>query len=212
MKKNLFITSGLALVMVSGFMAWSSATRRMEDTHRAAAQRFAVSIYKSKEWQAHAKLFDKNKSSAAAIFAGATKVESFRLFGRDDEKPIGRTKNFAYFATGTTQDNRFAARLAAIILDAKTYPWPGQSTKQCYFDPGVAFRVWKNAEFVDTIICFHCNQLAVLENNPKVPQSSIGSSLEGRFYVAGDFDFARPQLLALVKETFPADPQMQALS
>lgn len=212
MKQKILILGSLALVVVSGFMAWSMVAQRMEDTKRVADQKFAAALYQTKEWQAHAKLFGKNKSTAATIFAGATKVESFRLFSSGPEKAIGKTKNFNYFAKGITQNHRFAARLAAVVLDAKTYPWPGQFTKQCYFDPAVAFRIWKHTEFVDTIICFHCNQLVVLENNPQAPHRNIGGWLEGRFYVAGDFDVARPQLLTLAKEALPDDPQMQALS
>ncbi len=213
MKKKKLILGSLALVVVTGLVTWPIIARRVEHTKRAVGrQQFAASYYKSKEWQTRTKLFDKNKSSAAAIFAGATKVECFRLFPSSKEKAIGKTKNFSYFAKGTTQDKQFAARLGAIILDAKTYSWPGQSMKLCYFEPGVAFRIWKNAEFVDTIICFHCSQLAVLENNPKVPQNGIGGSLQGRFYIAGDFDSARTQLVALAKEGFPTDTKIQALS
>jgi len=212
MEKKKLIVGSLILVAVCGLVVWPVIVRLVEHQKYAnGPQPFAVSHHKSAEWQARAKLFDKNKLSATAIFAGATQVESFRLFPDGQEKPIGKTKNFSYFAKGATQDKRFATRLGTLILDAKTYTWPGQSIKQCSFEPGIAFRIWKNAEFVDTIICFHCSQLAVLENNPKVPQRSIGGSLQGRFYVAGDFDSAHAQLVVLAKEAFPNDTEIQAL-
>ena len=211
MEKKL-ILAGLISVAVCGLVAWPLVAQRMERARRVAIpQQHLAAFHASKDWQAKAKAFNRNKSSAAAVFAGATKVESFRLFPSGQEKPIGKITNFSYFAAGATQGNLFAARLGVVILDAKTYPWPGQSIKQCYFEPSVAFRIWKNAQFVDTIICFGCSQLAVLENNPKVPQRSIGGSVRGKFHVAGDFDSARAQVMALTKEVFPDDAAIQAL-
>ncbi len=90
-------------------------------------------------------------------------------------------------------------------------PYPGQSTTQCYIEPAVAFRVWKGQQFTDTVICFKCNQLAVLEHNETAPKRSIGGWLTGRFNVAGDF-IARPQLLALTKEAFPDDSAVQSIN
>ena len=163
-------------------------------------------------WFAAAQDFDKNKANAAAIFNGADKVEALRLFPIDSEKPLGQIALYvSFFAKHTIDDAQFAARLGNIVLDAKSYALPGESTTQFTIEPAVAFRVWKKQQFTDTVICFRCNQLAVLEHNNSAPKRSIGSLLRGRFNVAGDF-IVRPQLLALTKAAFPDDKAVQSLN
>jgi len=81
-------------------------------------------------------------------------------------------------------------------------------SKACMLIPTVAFRIWRGKESVTVIICFNCDELVVLEEN--APLSSFGG-IEAHFKVRGDFDWFRPELLALAKETFPTDQQIQAL-
>jgi hypothetical protein len=206
----------LVIFGIFGFIAawallWPQLARRREEARRSSMSSSlkvrAVDFspnYDSPTWKRNAKLFERNKASAAALFAGATKVESFRLFPVE-RKELKRPfiPDFPSYGRPTTQNHDFAQRLGKIVLDPKSYVFPGRSIKSCYFEPGVAFRVWKNKEFSDTIICFGCNQLAVLENSTKVPISSIGGRLKGRFFVAGDFDVVRVQLLELAKEALP---------
>lgn len=162
-------------------------------------------------WFAAAKNFDKNKAGASAIFQGADKVEALRLVPTGSEKPLGQVAPYMpFFSKYAVEDKQFASRLGTFVLNAKSYALPGQSTMQCYFEPAVAFRVWKKQQFTDTVICFKCNQLAVLEHNDKTPKRSIGGLLMGRFNVAGDF-IVRPQLLALTKSAFPDDSTVQSL-
>ena len=129
-------------------------------------------------------------------------MESFRLSPTDSQRTLGKINNFPIYGQGQTQDSAFAKQLGAIVLNAETYQMPGQSLYQCYFEPGVAFRVWNQKRFVDTIICFSCDQLAVVEHDPEIPMNTLGGSLQGRFVVAGDF-VARPQLLKLARQAFP---------
>lgn len=166
------------------------------------------------QWREQARRFNKQKTSAAALFANADRVQVFRLFSQRGKNEQARGKllgGISYFAQGKQGDKAFAARLAATVLNPASYWLPGQSTKQCYIDPGVAFRVWSGKRFADVIVCFECNQLVVLENNPKIPESSIGGWLTGRFTVAGDFDPARQSLVALSKEGLPDSPEIQKL-
>ncbi len=162
-------------------------------------------------WFAAAKAFDKNKATAAAIFDGADKVEALRLFAVASEKPLGQVAdNVPFFSRRTVTDTGFAARLGALVLNPKSYALPGQSTTQCYFEPAVALRVWQGQRFADTVICFQCDQLAVLERDPSAPKRSIGGLLTGHFNIAGDF-VVRPQLLALTKTAFVGDKAVQKL-
>lgn len=198
MKKNLSIV-GVVIVVVLAALLGRSWMKRTEAARRIMGQRnFLNSVQGGKEWQQRAAIFNKNKANVAAIFNGATKVEGFRLFANGEEKPVGKTTDFSYFSKSALQDRRFAARLGAIVLNPKTYPWPGQSTKQCEFDPAVAFRIWKNKKFVDTTICFHCSQLIVAESNSEMQ-------------LGGDFDVERSSLLALTKEAFANDSNVQSL-
>lgn len=92
-------------------------------------------------------------------------------------------------STGKVQGKKFAARLAALLLDEKTYSAEG---KFCEPNPGVAFRLWKGKQHVDVTLCFECNMLQV---------NSVG----------GDFDHVRPALVTLAKEAFPDDAKIQKL-
>lgn len=194
MKKTPLIFGTLILVVLSGVVAYPIVARQLQNRRYSASAannqtKFSLGTpdFQSKIWQTRAKTFDRNKASAHAVFAGATKVEAFRLFSNSSEKQIGKINAFPYFSKSVIEKD-FSGRLSTLVLDAKSYPFPGDSTRQCYFKPGVNFRIWNKSKFIDTIICLSCNQLAVLENNPKVPENNMGGSLQGRFYVAGDFD------------------------
>lgn len=181
-----------------------------------AAKRTAefAAFQNSPSWRKQAKQFNKNKASAAALFAGADRVQVFRLFpqsGRQEKAQGTLLGNVPFYAKGKEQGAAFASRLGALVLAPKSYMLPGQSTSQCDIEPGVAFRVWRGKQFGDVIVCFECDQLAVLENNPKIPENTIGGWLTGRFVVAGGFNPIRPQLLALAKEALPDSPEVQKL-
>jgi hypothetical protein len=128
---------------------------------------------------------------AIAILKRAERVEVFRL---DQSKfPWGNSREFPRFAvlsTGKTQGRKFAARLAALLLDEKSYSAEG---KFCEPNPGVAFQLWKGKQHVYVTLCFECNMLAV--------NSKVG----------GNFDFVRPELVRLAKEAFPDDSLIQNL-
>ena len=219
-----FITLALAIAATGGVAAVgvpvfnrvqinrTEAARRSQMAARLRKSEPRIAETNSARWQKAAKAFEKNKAIAAAIFNGADKVEALRLFAVGSEKPLGQVADYVpFFSKHVAENKNFASRLGALVLDAKSYVLPGQSTTQCYFEPAVAFRVWKKQQFVDTVICFKCDQLAILERNNKAPERSIGGLLMGRFHVAGDF-VVHPQLLALTKAAFPNDKAVQALN
>ncbi len=80
----------------------------------------------SPEWMEMQMEFDSKKAGAAAIFAGATKVESFGFQLRKDEpliypqKPLGQVSGISFYTRGLDKDAEFAARLGALVLDAKS--------------------------------------------------------------------------------------------
>lgn len=219
------VTTFALLVAATGAVAAISAPIlnrvQMNRTEAARRSQFASKLRNSTlnqierdnpRWFAAAKAFDENKANAAAIFKNSDKVEALRLFSVGSEKPMGQVADYVpFFARHKVENQRFAARLGAIVLNAKSYALPGQSITQCYIEPAVAFRVWKGKQFTDTVICFKCDQLAVLEHNDSAPKRSIGSLLQGRFNVAGDF-IVHSQLLALTKEAFRDDSAVQSLN
>jgi len=131
---------------------------------------------------------------AISVLKGAERVEVFRLDqsmmppGPEDkiEKIVS---GYRAISTGKVQGKKFAARLAAVLLDEKTY---SGEHKACEPTPGVAFRLWKGKQHVDVTLCFECNMLSV---------NSVG----------GDFDLVRPALVSLAKEAFPDDARIQKL-
>jgi hypothetical protein len=143
-------------------------------------------------------------SRTAGIFFGATKVEVFRIDGRDNVvKPTPMKPGdpavggYAILAHGTDQGSEFAAKLGGVLADEKTYT---DVSAKCFW-PGVAFRVWKGAESVDVIICFKCQNFYLgppTEQNVTENASFHGSSNASR-------------LVRLAKEAFPDDKEIQAL-
>jgi hypothetical protein len=136
------------------------------------------------------------------VLKGATRVDTFRLKDEraDDEgKPnVGR---YAIESTGAAQGEAFVQRLAAILLDERTYVF--DSAKGCKFQAGVGFRIWKGDESaVEVVICFHCDELIV--HAPKAADGSIRGAME-------DFDPARAALVKLAKEAFPGDKEIQGM-
>src|SRR5271156_1276059 len=99
-------------------------------------------------------------SRTTAILAGATKVEVFRIDPISGHMPKSTRKEgekrimgFLVIAQGKDQGKEFADKLSQILFDRATY---SDQISMC-FDPGVAFRVWKDDEALDVLICFKCN-------------------------------------------------------
>jgi hypothetical protein len=140
----------------------------------------------------------------AGILAGATKVEVFRIDGRNDPpdptpiKPGDPTVDgYAILARGKDQNREFASKLTDILTDDKTYT----DIHAACFWPGVAFRLWKGEQSVDVIICFHCDNFYLGPPTDKrvMENASFGGSPN------------RVRLVRLAKEAFPDDEEVQEL-
>ncbi len=141
----------------------------------------------------------------AATLAGATRVEVFRIDGGSCDKLPAAPKpgeeanvvgGYVITARGPDQGAAFADKLAAILSDPSTY---ARATVGCHW-PGVAFRVWKDGHCVEVLICFLCDNLycGPPKDRPR-PNGVFPNSPRRR------------DLVRLVKEAFPGDPQIQAL-
>jgi hypothetical protein len=138
-----------------------------------------------------------------AILASAGKVEVFRTDGEAgpyDRKPRQdggkRIGGFRVISQAPDQARPFAVKLAALLLDETNY---NNNYAKCYW-PGVAFRVWKDEEFADVLICFKCDNLYC---GPATEEAKENAS----FYKSP----ARSQLARLAKEALPDDAEIQGL-
>ncbi|MDB5392343.1 MAG: hypothetical protein JWM11_7989 [Planctomycetaceae bacterium] len=136
--------------------------------------------------------------------AGANRVEVFRVGSNELEPPTDEPAPekiiwYPILATGEEQGPDFAARLTKVLRsDGVT-----QNRKKCGLEPGVAFRLWSGERAVEVLICFNCDVLWVHE---------VGVALgENPHYEWQDFDPVRSELLALAKEAFPDDREIQDL-
>jgi hypothetical protein len=148
-----------------------------------------------------AKVKEKLGARTLAILSGATKVEVFRIDreqpNKDSDKKIGE-----YFitATGKEQGKDFVARLTPLLFDERTYFRSRPS--RCH-DPGVAYRLWKDKESVEILVCFHCKNLSV------TAMAADGQVIQKAF---GNFEDAMFGPLAkAAKEALPDDKDIQAL-
>jgi hypothetical protein len=153
-----------------------------------------------------------------AILSNSTKVEVYRIESplaaarppRPASGPATRATStattrpdeiagYTVLARGADQGPDFGRRLAAVFLDARTYSF--DSAKGCMFDPGVVFRVYRDAEWLDLVLCYTCAEFRIV-----VPQP------DGTTHRAGeDFDHAKPVLMRLAKDALPSDSAIQGL-
>jgi hypothetical protein len=138
------------------------------------------------------------------VFADASKVEVFRLDGKEFSKDEGgplkkgrRVGGFLVTAQGKDQGRKFAGKLLDILNDNKTYT---NKYALCFW-PGIAFRVWKEEECVEVLICFLCDNL-YCGPPPK------GMANENASFVGSP---RRADLVRLAKEAFPDDKEIQGL-
>ena len=135
------------------------------------------------------------------IIAGVMKVEVFRVNPEKPTEPMGKEcGGYPIISTGKEQTRAFGLKIAAIVFDEKTYDW--EKAKKCKFEPGVGFRLWREKDWVDIVLCFHCDELEI---------STIPPGERERKTAHEDFDAARAALVKLCKEAFPDDKEIQGL-
>jgi hypothetical protein len=141
-----------------------------------------------------------NHIPGRSIIHDATRVEVFRVEAEPAPNPSGKTiGGFAILATGKEQGADFAARLSQVLLSGGVT----QNQKKCGLHPGVAYRLWSGERAVEVLVCFECDVLW-----PHV----VGKHVEQPRLEWQDFDPVRPELVALTKEAFPDDLEIQSLS
>jgi hypothetical protein len=136
------------------------------------------------------------------MLSGATQVECFRIDPRTSEKDGGKgdkqIDGYPITAPAKEQGADFAGKLTAALKDEKSYGPPAR----CFF-PGVGFRVWKDKESVDVVICYMCS------NFYTVTRDADGKEVS-RSQMAG-FQKNWAAFLQLAKAAFPDDAAIQKL-
>jgi hypothetical protein len=139
--------------------------------------------------------------ATADILAGAERVEVFRVDPRGRENPPALSiGEFAITATEREQGRAFAERLAGVLLKPQAHFGPGY---KCFF-PGVAFRLWRGGERVDVLVCFVCQNYDLITH----PVGGENRRSYTHAFSSGVWD----ELLALAKEAFPDDADIQGLT
>lgn len=142
-----------------------------------------------------------------AILSDADRVETFRLDdgGYGDNVKAGTSgdiiADYPVTLHGKTQGPAFAARLSQTVLDPRTFLGPSDTS--CEINPGVAFRAWHGQECVKVIICFHCQQMLITTRNAQ------GHEIHSAYTQMGSM---RTGFLALAREAFPDDKEVQSLT
>lgn len=137
-----------------------------------------------------------------AVLSAPTKVEAFRLDWQDGPtwqtpKLPGQQRLNGYLVTkqGADPGLDFAGRLRDIVFDDSAF---GEKLAICY-DPGVAFRVWKDDQAVDVVICYLCHNAYI------GPPSDAGKENCGISHRRWR------DLVELAKQAFPNDADIQEL-
>lgn len=128
----------------------------------------------------------------------ANKVEVFRIAGENQD--ANSIEGWKITAKGADRDAAFAKKICGVMFNEKHYSqlvYNQVSLKACIFDPGVVFRLSNDKSSATLIICFNCNWL----------KTSPGRGS----YSEIDIDPGRQQFIALAKEAFPNDKEIQEL-
>ncbi len=134
-----------------------------------------------------------------SIIREADRVEVFRVGSEPAASGAGEAiGGYPILATGKELGADFAARLSKVLRGGGVT----RNQKKCGLEPGVAYRLWSGDRAVEVLVCFNCDVLW-----PHV----VGSQAAAPHHEWQDFDPARAELLALTKEAFPDDAEVQGL-
>jgi hypothetical protein len=137
---------------------------------------------------------------AIKVLAAPDRVEVFRVVPTREKKPNDQAfAGYPQRAAGKEQGPEYARELAGVLKDDHSYDW--DFAKACEFEPGVGYRVWSGKDSVVVLICFHCNEIGVIEDESKPDHMHVRSA-----------DPARKALVKLARQALPDDKTIQSLS
>lgn len=98
-----------------------------------------------------------------------------------------------------------AAQLKTVFLNEQTYYWEDDTPigLRCIFQPAVAFRFWKEKEFISVLVCFKCGEIKFLSDNPtENDHNPFSRAVKAKL---------RPEIVQLTKQLFAEDKVIQGL-
>lgn len=198
-------------VTISGVLAawWYHPTTKAKRYYSRRAQALNSLPHKvhSPKWQEE---FRMKTRRAKEVFEATKAVETYHMgkaVGGEFFNSIGKIDGVPYALKGKDQDANFARRLSQLAFSPVSYTG---MHKACTFVPNVAFHAKHKGATATIAICLGCNELALFENDPKLPVGAVGY-ISGRVRFVEYFDWYRPEFLALAQTAFPGDEELRAL-
>jgi hypothetical protein len=136
--------------------------------------------------------------TSTSIARKAGRVEAFRVSPKyTPERTDGTIGGYPIVATGASLEPEFASRLSTVLRS-----WGvSNSPKKSGFEPAIAFRLWDGDRALDVLISFESDTLWAHAVEDTSPTEDVL-----------DFAPVRADLVALVKEAFPDNSKIQALT
>jgi hypothetical protein len=140
-----------------------------------------------------------------AVLTNADEVETFRIDSKSfypDKRDLKgeRIDGFLVIRKGKSQGPDFAERMRALLFRGSSY----KEGRAICFEPGVAYRFKQGEMSVDVLICFMCDNVDIQPNT----KDNYGTEIQ----LADLTRKARAVLLALTKEAFSDDVEIQAIA
>jgi hypothetical protein len=134
-----------------------------------------------------------------AILNGATKAEAFRIASSPSKNPEGKhVDGYPILSAAKEPAKDFAKQLSSLVQDERSL----FSEQARCFTPGVAFRLWKDKESVDVVVCYQCWGLRL------TARDADGKVLHR---TGGGFKANHDAWVKLAKKAFPDDKEIQGL-
>jgi hypothetical protein len=136
-------------------------------------------------------------SNGLAALRSADHVEAYRIDNSGEAKssPSARLADYAVLAGPVAVSEADVEKLRGTLDDKNTFR---HLKKACLPQPGVRLDFIHGDDRLSVLLCFECDMAM--------------NFLNGSFVGGGDFDDARPALVAAVRSLFPNDPKIQALT
>ncbi len=149
-------------------------------------------------------------AATRTIFAGANRVETFRLADFHEGKKrtpaedetlsggcLGTLDDHVVLRAGVPQGKAFAGRLGTALSKLR-----GPSSMAMCLDSGVGFRVWKGKAHTDLCVCFYCSGVEIITKDARHKEV---------FRTQTELGGSRAAFLALARQAFPQDAPLAAL-
>jgi len=136
-------------------------------------------------------------AEAAAMIFSAETVGSYRLGSMNVSPAVMPSFGAGKYVAGSPGPSLTPPQIKTLqgLLD-KALPYRSDPISNCRFNPGVALQFFKGGKSLNLLFCFSCDEWA-FENQGKMVYAQFGSD--------------RKALVALAKNLFPQDSEIQQL-